>query len=61
MSKGIPRIIIQFRACTIVYESDWTIRLEGEVYPRQLKAASEMIEIYKRCSKENAKPELIYE
>jgi hypothetical protein len=46
-------LVIRFKGCTIKYMDDFTVRVEGEVYPRHLRAANDLVQRYKECSKED--------
>ena len=48
-----PLVVIKFQDGSVSYLANFKIKIEGDVYQRHLKAASEIIQIFKACSKDD--------
>lgn len=42
---------MRFGATNVYYTEEFVVKIDGDLWPRQLKAAMNIIEIYKECSK----------
>lgn len=49
--EPLSLVIIAFKEGIVVYKTDFTITVQGALWPRQLKVASAMIELYKEGTK----------
>lgn len=54
-----PKILvsIQFFNGRVEYSGEFKIKVIGEIYPRQLRAACDMIDIFKQCTREDGERE----
>ena len=53
-----PVLAIKFTHGNVTYHNDWTVTVEGKLWPRQLRAAADIVERYKECSKDDKRDEL---
>jgi hypothetical protein len=54
-------ISIYFKTGHVRYMEDFSVEIGGKIFPRHLAAASEMIQIFKRCSKDDSKNDSVTE
>jgi hypothetical protein len=50
-----PLIVIRFKNATVTYLSSFEVQIDDNLWPRQLRATNEMIQVYKECSRDDSR------